>query len=156
MKKCRWCLVEKEEGDFWKCKTGRGGLRPRCKRCLYDDQRALVKRQGGYYKPYTSREAQVNKEYLRSFKGKAQKMYSQMRTRLKHGHPTYRTLSCDFSRAEFYQFLPQTDYEQIYSNWKLMEFDRRYAPSINRIDNTKGYTLSNIEIITLQENWNRR
>jgi len=59
---------------------------------------------------------------------------------------------CD--KEEFMDWCEQNrdDFMEIYSLWKESDFDRKHSPSINRIDDERGYTLDNIEWTTTSEN----
>jgi hypothetical protein len=43
-------------------------------------------------------------------------------------------------------------YLKLYKRWVMSGFDRKLAPSVNRIDSNKGYTLDNIEWMTNSQN----
>jgi hypothetical protein len=44
------------------------------------------------------------------------------------------------------------DFIKIHRKWKKSNFERKLAPSIDRIDNTKGYTFGNLQWITQSQN----
>jgi len=44
------------------------------------------------------------------------------------------------------------DFLSLYKRYIMNKFDRKLAPSINRIDSNKGYTLDNIEWMTSSQN----
>lgn len=45
---------------------------------------------------------------------------------------------------------------ELFNNWNKSGWDRNKAPSIDRIDNNKGYTVGNIQWITNRENTLKR
>jgi hypothetical protein len=40
----------------------------------------------------------------------------------------------------------------LYKRWVLSGYDRKLAPSVNRMDSKRGYTLDNIEWVTFSQN----
>ena len=58
------------------------------------------------------------------------------------------------SRDEFIEwcFGNIESFNSIYNEWKKSGFKRKLSPSIDRIDNSKGYSIGNMRWITQQEN----
>lgn len=80
-------------------------------------------------------------------------VYSTMKARTKgYGHTQYKDrLIC--TREEFKEkFIKDKTFLNQYKIWQDNNFQRKFAPSIDRIDNEKDYTLDNIEFIPLS--WN--
>ena len=48
--------------------------------------------------------------------------------------------------------LSQPEYDEIYKAWVLSGYDKNYTPSIDRIDDSKGYSFDNVQIMTWSEN----
>lgn len=48
--------------------------------------------------------------------------------------------------------LDQPNWIQLCSDWKKSNFESDLAPSIDRLDNSKGYSFDNIQLITWKEN----
>jgi len=56
-------------------------------------------------------------------------------------------------KREFYKFaLNNKDFQQLYVTYRESRYQRRLAPSINRIDSHDGYRIKNMEFITMSEN----
>ena len=77
------------------------------------------------------------------------KMYaSQRRHSKKRGHnpPTY-------TNNELKEWLfAQKEFHELYDKWKRLDYQKKYIPSVDRLDDYSGYSLSNIQITTWNEN----
>ncbi len=89
-----------------------------------------------------------NRNYRRTLKGLSVRMYTNQKTRSKiSGTPVA------YTKQEFDQWLfSQPKYSVLHTAWVASDYNRWLAPSVDRIDCTKGYTLNNIELMTWQEN----
>lgn len=96
--------------------------------------------------PSTS--AQV-KEYRRSLPGLLTLIYSnQKMTSNKMGRPLP-----TYTKQELADWLQQQpNFQLIWDNWVNSGYEKYLSPSIDRIDNNLGYTLSNIQLVTWREN----
>jgi len=57
------------------------------------------------------------------------------------------------SKLEFYEFAKNdANFEVLFSNWQQSNYDRKLAPSIDRIDSSKGYEIGNVRFVTFSEN----
>ena len=66
--------------------------------------------------------------------------------RRKHEQPTY-------SKADFTEWImSQEAFHILYSIWKESGFKRHLVPSVDRINDDKGYTLENIQLMTWEAN----
>jgi len=58
-----------------------------------------------------------------------------------------------YSKQELVDWLySQADYHLLYDNWQRLDFQTAYAPSVDRIDDLIGYTMSNIQLMTFKAN----
>ena len=95
----------------------------------------------------------------RTLDGKIKSAYNsiicRVKTKSRHNAKTYYGL--DFcSKQTFYNFSNNNiDLEYLMMKWKESNYDRRYAPSIDRITSSKGYVMGNMEWITLSDNVKR-
>jgi len=63
----------------------------------------------------------------------------------------YRKIIC--LREEFInRFLNDKCFLKLYKNWQKNDFKRKYAPTIDRINNNVGYNLENLQFISHYEN----
>lgn len=47
------------------------------------------------------------------------------------------------------------DFEKLFEDYRASGFERRLAPSVDRIDPTRGYSIDNMEFVTMSENSRR-
>lgn len=71
----------------------------------------------------------------------------------KHGYKTY--VGRDYPTKTEWEEWTQKTYKtfiSLYRNWQDSNYDRKKAPSVDRIDNNKGYTVDNMQWLTLSAN----
>lgn len=122
MKKCSKCKEHKQESNFHKDKSRPSGYANNCKSC--DNLRQ------------------------RDEKGLISRIYrSQKATSKNRGHvpPCY-------SRDELSDWLYLNDYKKLHSNWVGSGYEKELKPSVDRIDDYRGYSLENIQLLTWGEN----
>ncbi len=67
-------------------------------------------------------------------------------------HPYYAGMGL-CPRAAFYEWATADPaYARLFESWKRAGFPLALSPSIDRIDKARGYTLGNMQFITLSEN----
>jgi len=126
-KKCTQCKQIKNLSEYSKNKSKKDGLRIYCKTCAYIRHR----------------------DFTRTKRGLVGRIYSsQKSSSLKRGHasPTY-------SHEEIREWLySQPLFHKLYDNWKRLDYQKMYKPSVDRIDDYIGYTIANIQLMTWGEN----
>lgn len=59
-----------------------------------------------------------------------------------------------YTLSELRDFLYSKDeFHILYDNWKRLDYQKDYVPSVDRIDSRFGYSLSNITLMTWRENY---
>lgn len=120
---CVTCKTEKLLESFSKHKLTKDGRQSRCKQCV--------------------------SEYYRTQEGLCTKIYyNQKRNTLKkHFEPM------QYSKIElFYWIINQSNFEELYDGWVKSDYNRNYAPSVDRINDYMGYSFHNITLTTWAEN----
>lgn len=101
----------------------------------------------------------TTKKYEKTKKGKLMRMYRNMKSRIegiqfKKAH-LYKGKDL-LDKDDFYRWaLSNADFHRLFCEWELSGYDRKLAPSVDRIDSSKGYTLDNMEFVTHSENSRR-
>jgi hypothetical protein len=101
----------------------------------------------------------VTKKYEKTKKGKLMRMYRNMQSRVsgiqKQKAHLYKNKDL-LDRSEFYEWaLSSKEFHDMYEAWKQSDYDRKLAPTVDRIDSSKGYTIDNMEWVTHSENSRR-
>ncbi len=88
----------------------------------------------------------------RTKRGVAQTLYKgQVGSSKKRNHipPTY-------TEQELYEWLMSQDkFHILYDNWKRLDYQKDYKPSVDRKDDYVGYTMANIQLMTWRENYRK-
>ena len=126
-KKCSRCGIEKSENEFYTSKNYLDGLDGWCKLC-YSEVRKVK---------HHTKQGLIARIY------NGQKQSSKRRN---HKMPTYTVK--DIREWAFSQRI----FHELFDNWESSGFGRWLSPSFDRIDNSKGYTLDNLQIITWYQN----
>ena len=58
------------------------------------------------------------------------------------------------SKEDFIDFCKDNEQEirELWENWKEHDYNRQLSPSLDRIDNNKGYVAGNLQFLTLRAN----
>lgn len=129
-KVCKKCGVKKPINEFSKRDESLDGYRNECKLCICE-----------YLKTYRSTAVGVVREIYNSQKHSSKK----------RGHelPSY-----TFEELKHWCF-SQPNWALLYESWVESEYDRWGKPSIDRLDDSRGYSFSNIQLMTWAENKNK-
>lgn len=154
MKKCFKCHREKPLSEYYKHKQTADGHLNKCKDCTKKDVRRR------YHDPETKpRIVEYDRLRQRDHLGRIfRHRYSSMKTRIE-GRAIREYASQGREIATLEEFLvwchsePQASrFAKLHADWKREGYPRGLTPSIDRIDNSGGYTLDNIRWITVRDN----
>ena len=125
-KKCI-CCPETNIVNFSIKKSAKDGLNSKCKNC----------------------DILAKKEYYKTIDGVLTKLYNGQKQRSKrrgHNPPTY-------TRLELKEWImSQNNYEALWNNWIDSDYDTNLGLSVDRLDDYKGYTFENIQLMTWGDN----
>lgn len=126
LKTCTKCDITKELDQFPKQAKQRDGHNSQCKVCSVKATQARQKTLEGLVKKIFHNQRMTTSKMGRSL-------------------PTY-------TEKELFNWMMASGYEALWSAWVNSGYDRWYSPSIDRKDNTKSYSLDNIQLLTWREN----
>lgn len=98
----------------------------------------------------------TTKKYEKTKKGFLMRLYRNMKSRVegvqKLKYHLYKGKDI-LSKEEFYTWsLNNPDFHRLFENYENSGYERKLAPSPDRIDANKGYTIDNIQWVTMSEN----
>ena len=92
------------------------------------------------------------KNKKRTYEGVARQIYREQKRSCKKRPKTLPT----YSETQFVSwFKTQPNSKAIYNTWVANNYAKDFRPSADRLDNTKSYTLGNLELVTWKENCSR-
>lgn len=127
MKICTVCNQIKELGSFYKDKRKSDGLQMECKSCNSARTRA----------------------YFRTKAGLLTQIYGSQRSNSKprgHQPPAYTK-----DKLQVWM-LEQDIFHKLYKKWKKSGYKKMLSPSVDRLDDSKGYSFDNIQLLSWQQN----
>lgn len=144
-KVCNGCKETKPLAEFFPKNDCRYGVAGTCKVC------ARLKRKD-YYKdtkaePWKKYEKTLNGYLMRSYRN----MTSRVKGILKKKAHLYEGLDI-LPKEEFYAWSLNSNYPQLLEAYKESGYDAKLAPSVDRIDSSRGYVLDNMRWVTHSEN----
>ena len=126
LKKCKQCELIKPIADFSKAGGNKDGRNNSCKPCV-------VRRNTLYWRTPVGRISYIFN---------VQKTNSKVR---EHAAPEY-------TRAELTEWAFNQGLIELVTAWADSGYSKDLAPSVDRLDDSKGYSFSNIRLVTWQEN----
>ena len=127
MKKCAKCKEVKPLEEFHNNKKMKQGKTSYCKNC---NNKSI-------------------KKYRRTLIGNAKAIYTHQKqsSKIRGYHPP------DYAKQDFVDFLlSNKKYINLHSEWVESGYENSLIPSVDRIDDYKGYSLDNIQVMTWKEN----
>ena len=112
-------------------------------------QRAYRKTNGDFH----------TKQYEKTKPGFLMRLYRNMKSRVtgvQHlKHHLYKEKEL-FDKDAFYLWAQeQPKFHELFDAYVESEYQRKLAPSVDRVDSSKGYSFDNVEWVTMQENSRR-
>ncbi len=126
-KQCSKCNMLKTLDLFTKDKSKKCGYRPSCKECTYQD----------------------NLNYRHTKKGLVSSIFQHQ----KHSSKKRKNIPPTYSQDDLKEWLfSQPLFHILYDNWKRLDYQKEYTPSVDRLNDYVGYSISNIQLMTWGEN----
>lgn len=136
MKVCKKCSESKCLQDFYAIRGNKDGLSGKCKDCTKKDVRNNSKK--------------VGNAYDFSYKGVIRVLYKTMKRHQKLRPHKEDTLP--FTKDEFKIWLGDNDFKNKYSLWVEGGYRKNDKPSVDRLDDYKGYSFDNMRLVTWKDN----
>ena len=100
------------------------------------------------------------KKYEKTKKGFLMRLYRNMQSRIlgiqKLKFHLYEGKALAVTREDFYYWALNNEmFHTLFTVYELSDFDQRLAPSVDRVDSSKGYEFSNMEFVTNSINSSR-
>jgi hypothetical protein len=87
-------------------------------------------------------------KYQRTKRGLTKKIFQNQKVSCKRKNMSIFYESDDFTNW----CLSQRKFHKLFENWKANNYQKHLSPSIDRIDNYRGYSFDNIQLMTWEEN----
>ena len=141
---CVGCGQNKSSDQFYKSSDCSRGFKPNCKKCM---------------KPKMDHKREWTRRYEKTEKGFIMRMYRNMKSRIEGVQHKKKHLyegKYLLSKEEFYDWIKsQSDFKSLFLLYEASNWERRLAPSVDRVDPSKGYSIDNMEVVTMSENSRR-
>lgn len=125
MKRCTKCYTIKNEREFYPDSRNKKHFRPSCKVCCSIE----------------------NKNYRHTFNGLVNEIYKKQKIS---------KYAITYSKKELSDWIiSQYNFNDLFNNWKISNFNKWLKPSVDRIDDNYYYSFDNIQLITLNENFTK-
>jgi hypothetical protein len=150
-KKCTKCGKEKSLNEFHLRFRSSNKKREVCKECVKEyHHQFYLKNKNRLFNQVRSFQATNKKVNFNYFVGR---MYTKIKDRVNgNGRAKYKDLPV-CTKEEFLKLAyGSLQLKKLYSDWRVCGYIHKYVPSVDRIDSEKGYTIENIQFLTLSEN----
>lgn len=153
MKYCKLCKQDKPASEYYRQSTTLDGLHSYCKECHKMQVTSRRNKQAARWRAYDM-DRQRN-DFTRIFKHRHRNMRSRV-----EGRRSDRSFKVEgMPMADQTEFLEwcrspatMTQFFRLWINWRNAGYCRALTPSIDRIDNRRGYTVDNMQWLSLRDN----
>lgn len=154
-KTCQNCHSEKPADYFYKSKSSKDGYASTCKICYRLNQKKYDKnRSKDYYRERSSRSYSLHKDSLYHFLCfRYWNLSSRVRVGERNKSKFFFIKDKVCSKDNFVRFgMTNWKLKELFAEWKRLGYPKDKIPSVDRINFNKGYTIDNIQFITVLEN----
>lgn len=95
---------------------------------------------------------EYNKIYRKTHKGELKNWLTKTYGRMKRDNKIKFNTDLPFSKLQFSEWILSKNIFELLNDYRNNDFDKNFNPSINRLDDYKGYFFENMELITWKEN----
>lgn len=144
---CRVCKEEKskEEFSFQHRKLNPDKRKTICKRC--DCDRSIA-----YGKQFRKKRIEYYRDYYHTINGHTLNLWSALNNRVRR-KKSYIGLPVTFTKEQFLNWIRNNkEYWRLFAMWKEASYEPRYTPTVDRIDNQRGYEPDNVQVLVQYEN----
>lgn len=135
LKKCNICSAEKIIEFYYIDNRAKDGRNSTCKKCLKQKRKGLSSE-------YSRRIVKTKEGLLKRI------YYTQKSKSKKRGHK-----APEYNINDFLSYwITNDDFNLLFKNWEISNYDNNLKPSCDRKDNNLGYTWENIQFTTLYYN----
>ena len=148
---CFRCKKNKKLDDFYKHVGMLDGHLNKCKECAKEEERRRNKDKKVELSAYDKLRYRTNKERIKwhRYRGIVNRCTG------KHKNRTYKVEGMEYLTKEQYSKWWKknlAEFEKCYKVWEQSGFKNKFAPSIDRIDSSKGYMPNNMQWLTFSLN----
>ena len=143
MKTCKDCKKEKENLDFY-------GVQSDCKDCTKSRVKQNRNSNIDYYKQYDKNRQKY--DFNRIFRHRYSGIKARVEGRASRTYKVEGKPMCTLNEFINWCHNNMDVFLRLHRIWKRNSYKRGFSPSIDRINNNKGYTLDNIQWILQKEN----
>lgn len=147
---CFKCNIKQTVDNFYKHPEMPDGHVNKCKECNKRDVRQNLSDKKAYYRKYDQNRQRHSIRRILNHRYIAMRQRVEGRSNGHRGALNKELLSWD----EFLNWYEATKehFNKLYESWADNNFPHKLSPSVDRIDNTKGYTADNMQWLTQSEN----
>lgn len=149
-KQCFKCLAVKPLSEYYKHKKMKDGHLNKCMECTKDDVRTNYRENSGVKRERDRHRNRHNRS--RIFRNRYRLLKARVLGTAAHPHSAFGKELLTYEEFCVWVTSNMDSFDAIYSSWEKSGFKRSHSPSIDRIDNSKGYIPSNMQWLSVSDN----